>query len=84
VHERLLDSLPAEPYFARPAPKSTGKELCHAGYLDERLRAIGEIPPADDVLATLTELAARTVAAECARHAVTEVVAGVEGSATRC
>ncbi len=37
----LLDRLLAEPYYARPAPKSTGKELFHAGYLDGLLRRSG-------------------------------------------
>ncbi|MFC0508704.1 anhydro-N-acetylmuramic acid kinase [Micromonospora costi] len=79
VHPGLLELLLAEPYYAAPAPKSTGKELFHAGYLDERLSALGEPVPADDVLATLTELTARVVAAECDRHGVAEVVAAGGG-----
>ncbi|MER7332301.1 MULTISPECIES: anhydro-N-acetylmuramic acid kinase [unclassified Micromonospora] len=79
VHPGLLDALLAEPYYAAPPPKSTGKELFHAGYLDARLAALGEPVPADDVLATLTELTARVVAAECDRHGVTEVVAAGGG-----
>ncbi|MEH0984764.1 anhydro-N-acetylmuramic acid kinase [Micromonospora sp. CPCC 205556] len=79
VHDGLLDVLLAEPYYAAPPPKSTGKELFHAGYLDERLAAVGEQVAPDDVLATLTELTARTVAAECDRHRVTEVVAAGGG-----
>ncbi|MEU4675782.1 anhydro-N-acetylmuramic acid kinase [Micromonospora sp. NPDC023737] len=83
VHPGLLDRLLAEPYYAAPAPKSTGKELFHAGYLDERLAAIGEPVAADDVLATLTELTARVVAAECDRHGVTEVIASGGGVRNR-
>ncbi|MFI6263941.1 anhydro-N-acetylmuramic acid kinase [Micromonospora sp. NPDC051006] len=79
VHPRLLDALLAEPYYAAAPPKSTGKELFHAGYLDERLAALGEPVPADDVLATLTELTARVVAAECDRHRVAEVIAAGGG-----
>ncbi|MEV4464480.1 anhydro-N-acetylmuramic acid kinase [Micromonospora echinofusca] len=79
VHPGLLDALLAEPYYAAPPPKSTGKELFHADYLDVRLAALGEAVPADDVLATLTELTARVVAAECDRHAVAEVVAAGGG-----
>ncbi|MFF5171054.1 anhydro-N-acetylmuramic acid kinase [Micromonospora sp. NPDC000089] len=78
VHAGLLDLLLAEPYYAAPPPKSTGKELFHAGYLDERLAQAGPVAP-DDVLATLTELTARTVAAECDRHGVTEVIAAGGG-----
>ncbi|MEH1101062.1 anhydro-N-acetylmuramic acid kinase [Micromonospora sp. CPCC 205561] len=79
VHAGLLDALLAEPYYAAPPPKSTGKELFHAGYLDARLAALGEPVPAGDVLATLTELTARVVAAECDRHGVAEVVAAGGG-----
>ncbi|MEU2611723.1 anhydro-N-acetylmuramic acid kinase [Micromonospora sp. NPDC007271] len=79
VHPGLLALLLAEPYYAAPPPKSTGKELFHGGYLDGKLAALGEPVAADDVLATLTELTARTVAAECDRFGVTEVVAAGGG-----
>ncbi|MFC0004029.1 anhydro-N-acetylmuramic acid kinase [Micromonospora siamensis] len=79
VHPALLALLLAEPYYAAAPPKSTGKELFHAGYLDAKLAALGEPVAADDVLATLTELTAATVAAECDRHRVTEVVAAGGG-----
>ncbi|MFI7306420.1 anhydro-N-acetylmuramic acid kinase [Micromonospora aurantiaca] len=79
VHEALLARLLAEPYYAAPPPKSTGKELFHGGYLDAALTALGEPVAADDVLATLTELTARTVAGACDRHRVTEVVAAGGG-----
>src|SRR5699024_8112290 len=45
----------------RPAPKSTGKELFHPGYLDRFLA--GRSPSLEDLMATLTALTARTVAA---------------------
>ncbi|MBC9004293.1 MULTISPECIES: anhydro-N-acetylmuramic acid kinase [Micromonospora] len=79
VHAALLARLLAEPYYAAPPPKSTGKELFHGGYLDAALAALGEPVAADDVLATLTELTARTVAGACDRHRVTEVVAAGGG-----
>jgi anhydro-N-acetylmuramic acid kinase len=79
VHPDLLALLLAEPYYAAPPPKSTGKELFHAGYLDGKLAALGAPVAPDDVLATLTELTARTVADACDRHGVTEVVAAGGG-----
>ncbi|SCL31179.1 anhydro-N-acetylmuramic acid kinase [Micromonospora nigra] len=91
VHPGLLAELLAEPYYAVPPPKSTGKELFHAGYLDARLAALAAGPvagadgggggpvPVDDVLATLTELTARVVADACDRHGVVEVVAAGGG-----
>lgn len=53
----------AEPYFALPAPKSTGRDLFHAGWLDEWLRRCGvpdhpSAQQATDVQATLCELTA--------------------------
>jgi anhydro-N-acetylmuramic acid kinase len=53
----LLDALLADPYYARPAPKSTGKEHFNRAYLEGALHH-----DAADVLATLTRLTARTVA----------------------
>ena len=37
MHRGLLADLLAEPYYARPAPKPTGKELVHWRYLADRL-----------------------------------------------
>ncbi len=61
VDEAALDDLLAEPYYALPIPKSTGKELFH----DEYLAAFRVRWPAldgADLVATLTALTARTVA----------------------
>ncbi|MFK4148425.1 anhydro-N-acetylmuramic acid kinase [Streptomyces sp. NPDC004065] len=69
----LLRVLLDDPYYRRPAPKSTGKEHFHLPYL---LRALDAAPtPApEDVLATLTRLTAVTVAGACRAHGVTELV----------
>ena len=61
VDEETLDLLLREPYYQRPAPKSTGKELFHLDYLREQL-ADRPTLPIEDLVATLTELTARTVA----------------------
>jgi anhydro-N-acetylmuramic acid kinase len=69
VDAALLEQLLDEPYFSRPAPKSTGRDLFNAQWLDARLRrraAQAVSPPsAADVQATLAELTARTVADAC-------------------
>ncbi|MDF3300226.1 anhydro-N-acetylmuramic acid kinase [Streptomyces tropicalis] len=78
----LLRALLADPYYRRPAPKSTGKEHFHLPYLHRALDALsGPRPGADDVLATLTRLTAITVADACRAHRVTELV--VSGGGTR-
>ncbi|MDT0382385.1 anhydro-N-acetylmuramic acid kinase [Streptomyces sp. DSM 42041] len=60
VEGGLLDTLLAEPYYARPAPKTTGKELFHLPYLHRALD--GRDVSTEDLAATLTALTARTVA----------------------
>ena len=60
VDDALLEHLLAEPYYALPAPKSTGKELFSAAYLEALLRR--RPVKDDDLVATLTALTARTVA----------------------
>lgn len=57
----LLAELLDEPYFALPAPKSTGRDLFHADWLAARLAAYPDVLPAD-VQATLTQLTAASLA----------------------
>lgn len=79
VSPALLRRLLGEPYYRRPAPKSTGKELFHLPYL---LAALADAPTPDDrdVLATLTRLTAVTVADACRARGVTRLV--VSGGGT--
>ncbi|MFZ0214679.1 MAG: anhydro-N-acetylmuramic acid kinase [Candidatus Dormiibacterota bacterium] len=72
VDRALLDRFLAEPYYRLPPPKSTGKELFHAGYLRQVLERAQ--PRTEDLLATLTELSARLVADACATHHLQELV----------
>jgi anhydro-N-acetylmuramic acid kinase len=61
VDPQLLGVLLAEPYFALPAPKSTGRDLFHGQWLDARLAQCQPLAP-EDVQATLTALTALTIA----------------------
>lgn len=67
VHEGLLHTLLQEPYFGQPPPKSTGRDLFHAAWLNRHLAAHAAIHAAD-VQATLTELTACVCAADLRRH----------------
>lgn len=67
VDPALLDALLADPYFAAPAPKSTGREHFHLAWLDAHAR-VTQLSPAD-VQATLLELSARSVAEAIDRYA---------------
>ncbi|GAA1566617.1 anhydro-N-acetylmuramic acid kinase [Kribbella sancticallisti] len=78
VHPELFARLLAEPYYARPAPKSTGKELFHLGYLAEAMSGLPQIAP-DDLVATVTALTARTVADAVHAYGGTEVIAAGGG-----
>ncbi|MGV9563405.1 anhydro-N-acetylmuramic acid kinase [Streptomyces sp. NPDC003480] len=73
VSPDLLTALLDDPYYRRPAPKSTGKEHFHLPYLLRVLAAV-PTPATDDVLATLTRLTAVTVADACRAHGVTSLV----------
>lgn len=81
VHAPLLRRLLADPYYALPAPKTTGKELFHLPYLRAALAKCGPGPlPAEDVVATLTRLTARTVADAVRPYGATEVIASGGGT----
>ena len=66
VDEAVLEAMLSDPYFARPAPKSTGRERFNPVWLERFLKAQMRN---DAVLATLTELTARSIAGEAAKYA---------------
>lgn len=68
VIPELLTRLLAAPYFARPPPKSTGRDLFNPAWLAAHL-ADFEGAPAEDVQATLTALTAQACARDLLRHA---------------
>jgi len=70
VDQQLLDILLDEPYFRQPPPKSTGRDLFHAEWLDKKLAQRPGLAPAD-VQATLTRLTAVSIA-----QAIREATAG--------
>jgi len=63
---RLLERLSDEPFFSRAPPKSSGRELFNAAWLEHRVD--GALPP-QVVQATLLELTARTASAAILEHA---------------
>lgn len=67
VDEALLQRCLAEPYFALAPPKSTGRDLFDMAWLDARLPEL--MPAPQDVMATLSELTARSVAHALLQHA---------------
>lgn len=61
VHPGLLEALLAEPFLRRSPPKSTGRDLFNAAWLEAHLPAAEGVEPAD-VMATLCEFTARAAA----------------------
>jgi anhydro-N-acetylmuramic acid kinase len=58
----LLERLLAEPFLQQPPPKSTGRDLFHADWLDGHLADCARDASPADVQATLTEFTARACA----------------------
>ena len=71
VDARLLDTMPSDPYFAKEPPKSTGRDLFNARWLEQQDIASSK---AEDVQATLAELTASACANDAKRHAVSQLV----------
>jgi anhydro-N-acetylmuramic acid kinase len=69
VDPSLLAQLIAQPYFGRPPPKSTGRDLFHLAWLDDELARHGAGLPAVDVQATLAELTVQSVVRDLDAHA---------------
>ncbi|MBE9927130.1 anhydro-N-acetylmuramic acid kinase [Cellulosimicrobium cellulans] len=75
-----LAALLDDPYFAAPAPKSTGRELFDTTYTARRLASVRPGLTGPDLVATLTELTAVSVADALAGRDVRRVVASGGGA----
>jgi anhydro-N-acetylmuramic acid kinase len=69
VNQALLDVCLSDAYFARPAPKSTGRDLFNKNWLAHKLMAAGPVGSlkAIDVQATLVALTAQSITHELQR-----------------
>jgi anhydro-N-acetylmuramic acid kinase len=83
-HRVILDRLLADPYYALPPPKSTGREHFSLAHVMEALDAVG-ISSIDaigeaDLLATLAAVTVEAVRRSCVAYDVTELVAAGGGT----
>jgi len=69
VDSALLAAFLQEPYFSVAPPKSTGRDLFHAGWLDTTMARAGWKGRHEDAQATLAALTARSVADAVRTHA---------------
>lgn len=61
INPALLARLLQDPYFAKPIPKSTGREHFHLGWLEQQLRDFSALAP-QDVQASLLALTVQSIA----------------------
>jgi anhydro-N-acetylmuramic acid kinase len=84
VSDLLLSELLAHPYFVAQPPKSTGREVFGAQFVDPLIeRALADGLAANDILATLTAFTAQSIADQYRRFLPgrpDEVVVGGGGS----
>ncbi|HLH38194.1 MAG TPA: anhydro-N-acetylmuramic acid kinase [Bryobacteraceae bacterium] len=76
IHPRMLEAMLSDPYFKLDPPKACGREQFGREFVSG-LVATGL--PLPDLIATATELTARTVAAAIARFEAREVIASGGG-----
>lgn len=69
LNQPLLKLLLAEPYFAKSAPKSTGRELFNGPWLEAKLKKLGQELDAADVQATLLRFTIDSVVTEIRKEA---------------
>jgi len=63
VDHALLNAFLAEPFFQAPPPKSTGRDLFNAQWLETKLEPFAHLAP-EDIQRSLVELTAILIAAE--------------------
>jgi anhydro-N-acetylmuramic acid kinase len=80
VSQPLLARLKAEPYYRLPPPRSTGRELFNAAYLQAMLAGLDPVPAGPDVAATVTQLLVDLLAEAVKQYGLTELVLSGGGS----
>jgi len=80
VSAPLLARLKAEPYYALPPPRSTGRELFNAPYLRAMVSGLEPEPSGADICATVTRLLVDLLAEAAGTFGLAELVLSGGGS----
>lgn len=77
IHTALLEQFMSEPYFNEPFPKSTGRELFNAKWIQQQLAQTlsdnhQKLMTDADIQATLTEVTAKSITHAILSHSLTE------------
>jgi anhydro-N-acetylmuramic acid kinase len=67
-NSELLEHLLNEPYFSKPIPKSTGRDLFNLNWLQNKIALCKSILQPEDVQATLLKLTAQTIVQDLKRY----------------
>ena len=77
LHQRLLDAMLTDNYFALPAPKSTGREYFNIAWLNNYLNTVDADIAPENIQATLLQLSSITIcdAIKTSSKKIDEVIA---------
>lgn len=73
VVEPMAKAMLRDPYFGKPPPKSTGRDLFNRDWLEHHLRG-ALAARAEDVQATLAEVTARACASDAQRYSLARLI----------
>lgn len=82
VHEQLLETLLKHPFLQLEAPRSTGREEFSSAWLEDQLAHFADLGK-QDVQRTLLEFSAKSIAHECAKWQLEDIVICGGGSHNR-
>lgn len=82
INHALLSAMLADPYFAKPAPKSTGREYFNEEWLEEKLTHY-TLTKAEDIQRTLLELTALTISNDLKKRDLQSVIVCGGGAKNR-
>ncbi|GKT11920.1 MAG: anhydro-N-acetylmuramic acid kinase [Thiomicrorhabdus sp.] len=78
IDDQLITQLLVHPYFSQPQPKSTGRDIFNAHWLNQQIASLKHTVSAKDLLCTLNELTAISIATEISKLIQQEALTNLE------